>query len=927
MTPPTPTPETLLSHAAWIRILARALVRDEHAADDIAQDAIVVALEHPHALDRSPHAWFARVVHNLAHTHSRAETRRKVREFRSFADWTSPSPEELYEHAEWHRRLVEAVMQLDEPYRSTILLRYFEEQSPSEIAQRNAIPVRTVNTRLQRGLDQLRARLDRESGGDRRSWLCALVPLAGRSSSISTAYAGVMIMSAKLKVALFVFFILALTVGYVVMTRRESSPGAFAVATGASSSESRDHSALALTTPDALTDSLGDSRSRILTREAPLAALDRELVGKVTTAAGHPIDNAHIQLRTCDGRGFAQLDAEYARNERLLGETTSDPRGVFRFAGLERARPYDLYIDAAGFAAIKLPNRFAAETVPVILQPGAELRGQVTHSSDGSPCSSARVVLGAGILYFEGHEEHETRTDTDGRYRFVRLAPDAWTIRVEPVDGSTAHSIAVLSSGTSCKKDIVIAAAATISGRVVDARTGAAVRGAVVQDRFYPPLHSTSSDSEGRFLLAGLDFRGTRPVRICARAIGFAEQERQVTLDAKQEGTIEFALTPGREIRGRVLDTSGEPLDSAFVALVAQDESGRTIGERASGRTGADGTFRWIDIRRDAPHAVFVRKPGFGNKLYELGDADRADEALDLGDLSLEKASTLRGRIRDENGNVVPGIIVSLDGSNSDRARFSRAELPGIERTLAHRETHADELGRFNFADLSSGVYTLAASIKGSATSAQTGLSIRPNDAIEDFVLELEVGEVIEGHIVDPDGKPIASADVDVFAEGDEMRRLTYNLTRGDGSFRLQGLKTGIYTLCVDLTLFDRNDPSKQFPRGRWEGIHAGDREVQLQMSRPAWISGTVLNVSGQPAEQAEVQARVCGETTHEVFPDARDQSDAQGRFRLLVKDSSCVDIHVFTADSSGLRVAEIGDLTAVRAGATDVVLRLHKFE
>src|SRR5262249_47014883 len=49
---------------------------------------------------------------------------------------------------------------LEEPYRSTLLARYFDELPPTEIARALDVSVETVKTRLKRGLAQLRERLD-----------------------------------------------------------------------------------------------------------------------------------------------------------------------------------------------------------------------------------------------------------------------------------------------------------------------------------------------------------------------------------------------------------------------------------------------------------------------------------------------------------------------------------------------------------------------------------------------------------------------------------------------------------------------------------------------------------------------------------------------------------------------------------------------
>ncbi|MBA3538226.1 MAG: hypothetical protein H0T79_01235, partial [Deltaproteobacteria bacterium] len=52
-----PTSEQLMAEMAWVRRLARALVRDDAAADDVAQDAFLVATAQQPAEDRPLRPW------------------------------------------------------------------------------------------------------------------------------------------------------------------------------------------------------------------------------------------------------------------------------------------------------------------------------------------------------------------------------------------------------------------------------------------------------------------------------------------------------------------------------------------------------------------------------------------------------------------------------------------------------------------------------------------------------------------------------------------------------------------------------------------------------------------------------------------------------------------------------------------------------
>jgi len=139
MDPMDATPETLLEHAAWVRRLARGLVADVHGAAELEQETWLAALTHaPRAGAGATwgRGWLARVAANLAHRSRRTRERVAEREERAARGEAQPSAAELVERADLTRALVAHLLALEEPYRSTLLLRYFEELSPSAIARR-----------------------------------------------------------------------------------------------------------------------------------------------------------------------------------------------------------------------------------------------------------------------------------------------------------------------------------------------------------------------------------------------------------------------------------------------------------------------------------------------------------------------------------------------------------------------------------------------------------------------------------------------------------------------------------------------------------------------------------------------------------------------------------------------------------------------
>jgi RNA polymerase sigma factor (sigma-70 family) len=169
--------EEIFRHDAFVRALARRLVADAAAADDVAQQTWLVAWRTPPD-DRGPlRHWLACTVRGAAANVRRSLDRRRRRE-RAAARAEASTPERVAEREEARRRLHDAVRALDEPYRTAVLLRYFEGRSVRDIATEANEPSETVRTRLKRAQTRLREALTRESDGE-RPWWATLLPLAG----------------------------------------------------------------------------------------------------------------------------------------------------------------------------------------------------------------------------------------------------------------------------------------------------------------------------------------------------------------------------------------------------------------------------------------------------------------------------------------------------------------------------------------------------------------------------------------------------------------------------------------------------------------------------------------------------------------------------------------------------------------------------
>jgi RNA polymerase sigma-70 factor (ECF subfamily) len=148
-----------------VRACARVL-GDPDAAEDVAQECFVIAYQSIGSWrgEGSLHGWLLRIAINRAlRVTSRARRLLPLEsasgEPLEIPGGSEPLPDLLL--AERDRLVQQAVASLPEPYRETIVLRYFGELSIAEIASATGHPIGTVKTHLGRGLVRLRPALEK----------------------------------------------------------------------------------------------------------------------------------------------------------------------------------------------------------------------------------------------------------------------------------------------------------------------------------------------------------------------------------------------------------------------------------------------------------------------------------------------------------------------------------------------------------------------------------------------------------------------------------------------------------------------------------------------------------------------------------------------------------------------------------------------
>jgi len=339
----------ILRRTDALRALARGLLADPHDAEDVVQDAWVAALENGER-PRDLVAWLRGTTRRLVAQAVRGRERRRRRELA--AARPEAAPFDAAAEAGILRALAAELARLEEPYRTVLVLRYYHDRRPPEIAAQLSIPVATVKTRLRRGLAILRARLSRED----RSWALVLAPLVVRRVRVGLVLAALGACGAAA----------LLTIGFWPGRARETRRAETAAVEPAGPAESRGAPGAAADTRQVRADVLVEGPDGpVAGAEVKIAPLDRwtETTAARTDANGvvrfdPPIDGAYEVTADAKGLVSGGVFARFPGTARVLLRSGCrlrlkldpwpDPAwAAFRWWAQGSRRAHDLVVDAA----------------------------------------------------------------------------------------------------------------------------------------------------------------------------------------------------------------------------------------------------------------------------------------------------------------------------------------------------------------------------------------------------------------------------------------------------------------------------------------------------------------------------------------------------------------------------------------------------
>ena len=290
---------------------------------------------------------------------------------------------------------------------------------------------------------------------------------------------------------------------------------------------------------------------------------------------------------------------------------------------------------------------------------------------------------------------------------------------------------------------------------------------------------------------------------------------------------------PTSRLEGQVIDEQQQPIAGATVRLAP--------GNRMA-TSQADGSFVFDGVAFRTYSVAATLGEQFAPNVRV-----RFTESSEPVTLRMRRGVTLVVHVVGHGSAVADADIVVDDARTERTGSDGTARVAGLAPRFHSVEAHAPGYAR---------------------TRDHVQLPDDPGAAVE-RTLELRAGAALGGTVVDPAGKPLADAQVEIAAGGtDAPEQAT---TDAHGVWRVDAIAAGHYALTATSKTYGPAEPLRIELDGTTPRT-----DVELRLAYDAQLVGTVVDRDGQPVAHATVVVTASGTADYD------EPTDEHGHFEML---------------------------------------------
>jgi RNA polymerase sigma factor (sigma-70 family) len=642
-------------------------------------------------------------------------------------------------------------------------------------------------------------------------------------------------------------------------------------------------------------DGLGRGRNDGKPSEVALAAIG-DVRGLITDQSNHPAAGVEVAVVLL-ARGAERRNTDYIRLTPELTaffKTRTANNGSFVLSGIPHGATIHAKLEAPEFGNPTVSWDTSAPTTFALDSRLGRIAGRFkAPDARGLPAelplwlSQAAQRNGAAPRPYFLLYDRSFQAGADGKFECDGIPPGEYVVhayfdRDGVIAAKPEHPVEV-GPGATVSLEIPLQRVPTISGRLIDARTGEGIAGISLRSVLVeqPGTNSNrmvataTTDAEGCYTIAGRP--GKIMIRLAAapkshKDLDYADYPRLIVNADTRWPDLKLAPTTG--IDGIVVDSKGQPVAGAEVHLVAPDAANTGSVDNPK-RTGPDGTFH---LERLDPADTASLRARTALATSDGAVVFQPDQLKDKLTLTIDPKNNfqLRGLVTDQAGKRIPGATVTLWWNRayvSKRERWSRMSVGNAFETYTTTDN-----GWFVFRNLWAGdSYSVVVEAKGHAKAEPIQVTGKAGET-HDFgkVVLININGRLAGRVIGTDGQPIAGASV--FNRGDAPERVAV-ATDQEGNFTLEGFFPGVKYAFVRKSGY------------RFTGVRVAsdDEDLTITLRKtseppPSWKSTAGSRYENERAFARQILTRIWGKYG---------QNPEENGTWLCVRDMAAIDLEL----------------------------------